>query len=411
MLTPDRLLTASEAADLLGVKRETIYAYKSRGLLPSRATGRGGSATHGQFHPDDVEALRQGRRPPATPSTPVTALTLIEDGSVYYRGLPIEKLAREHTFEQVADWLLEGTLGDDSTWVAEPAAVSAARRTLASVPPGVLPLDKIRLAVCAAALEDPIRFETSPAAWVITARRLITTVIESLPVVGDAEGAGADNGSSLAARLWPRLTELPASPKGVELLNVALVLHADHEFGSSTVAARVAASVGADPYSVVLAGLSCYGAGSHSGDSLKVEELLASSSRYADPAVALGAVLRPYGRCPGFGSDVHPSGDPRATAMLDRLGEADEPRSRIALRLADAAAARGLASPNKDFGLGSLAHTYSMVPGASEAIFAISRIAGWLAHGLEARVAGTRPRARGQYIGAPPVRVRPGATP
>jgi len=403
--TSPGLLTAAEAAERLGVKRETIYAYKSRGLLRAQPTGRAGREGGGQFEPADVDALRQGRRGPASAADdrPTTALTLIEDDAVYYRGLPIEEVAGRHSFEQTASWLIEADWGEERTWLADPAATSVARQTLGSIPTGALPLDQIRVAVSAAAVADPMRFEISPAAWIITGRRLIATVVESLPLIGEDPGEAGATTPSLAARLWPRLTAQPADPVGIALLDAALVVHADHEFGSSTMAARIAAGVGADPYSVVLAGLTCYGSGSHSGDSLRVEDLLASSAAYSDPAVALGSVLRPYGTCPGFGSAVHPPGDPRATFLLDALERTEAPRAETVMRLAESATARGLGSPNKDFGLGGLAFTYNMIHGASEAIFAIARMAGWLAHGLEARSTGLT-RAHARYTGVAPRR-------
>jgi citrate synthase len=94
--------------------------------------------------------------------------------------------------------------------------------------------------------------------------------------------------------------------------------------------------------------------------------------------------------------------------LLQALARLETPHAQIAVRLAEAGTARGLA-PNKDFGLGGFAFTHDMVHGASEAIFAIARMAGWLAHGLESRQAGTT-RARARYVGPAPDRSQDTAT-
>src|SRR5262249_5775845 len=203
---------------------------------------------------------------------------------------------------------------------------------------------------------------------------------------------------SIAERLVPRLCPADPAPSLVRTLGAALVLLADHELAASTFAARVAASVRADPYAVVATGLGAVGGALHGGASLGVEAMLAAAAAPADVPRVVGSLLRRGERIPGFGHFVYRAGDPRATFLLDAVRAAVPGSPLLALAAAGAAevARRGLPSPNIDFALGTLASASGMVPGGAEAVFAVARTAGWIGHALEeyARRTPLRPRAR-----------------
>jgi citrate synthase len=170
------------------------------------------------------------------------------------------------------------------------------------------------------------------------------------------------------------------------------------------VAARVAASVRADPYAVASAGLAVVSGTLHGGASLGIEALLDEIDRPDQAASVVGARLRRGERLRGFGHRLYPDGDPRAATLLTRLrATADSsPRMEVVDSLLQAAHHRGLPEPNVDLALAALAHVTGMTHGAGEAIFATARTAGWIAHALEEyeRNAPIRPRA--VYIGPPP---------
>ena len=127
-------------------------------------------------------------------------------------------------------------------------------------------------------------------------------------------------------------------------------LLADHELAASTLAARVAASVRADPYAVVATGLGAMGGALHGGASLGVENLLTAVGTPAGVPAVIRDLLRRGERVPGFGHLVYRSGDPRAALLLELI-RAAAPRSR-GLAVADAVQAevggRGLPGPNID---------------------------------------------------------------
>ena len=250
----------------------------------------------------------------------------------------------------------------------------------------------------ALAAGDELRLELHPAAVTAAGRALIAGLVDCLPRQGPAPEAGA-----IAARLWAGLSALDPEPELVGTLDAALVLLADHELAASTVAARVAASVRADPYAVASAGLAVVSGTLHGGASLGIEALLAEIDLPERAASVVGSRLRRGERLRGFGHRLYPDGDPRAGVLLDRLraAAAGSPRLAVVESLLEAAARRGLPDPNVDFALAALAHVTAMTRGAAEAVFAVARTAGWIAHALEEYDRNTPIRPRAVYTGPP----------
>jgi citrate synthase len=435
----DRRLTTAEAATRLGVKPATLYAYVSRGLLSRERAPDGRTST---FDPAEIDRLarpgrpRRGRRPASELVMP-SALTAIAGGLPWYRGLPVPELAATRGFEEVAAWLWTGRFPDASpaTWRAGEAALEAGRRAQAALPEVALPLERIRVIAAALAAGDELRLELHPAAVTAAGRALIAGLVDCLPRQGPAAPAGA----AIAGRLWAGLSSLDPEPELVGTLDAALVLLADHELAASTVAARVAASVRADPYAVASAGLAVVSGTLHGGASLGIEALLdeidrpdqagerggppregaagvrggrqswegaagGGGGRLRERAVrVVGARLRRGERLRGFGHRLYPDGDPRARVLLDRLqaAAAGSPRLAAVEALLAAAARRGLPEPTVDLALAALAHVTAMTRGAAEAIFAVARTAGWVAHALEEYDRDTPIRPRAVYTGPP----------
>jgi citrate synthase len=397
-------INAAEAARQLGVKQATLYSYVSRGVL-ARRRGTGGKIS--LFDAAEVgELARRGRprQPPGLTGLVIeSGLTEITDDTLRFRGLDALDLARDRAFEEVAALLWTGSLpaaSPDSPWRATPDAVQAGSAAQAALPPGTLPLERLQVIVPALAAADPLRLHLDPPAVIAAGQAIIGGMVDCLPAAGNGP---ADPGDGIAGRLWPKLCPDPPPARLLGALSAALVLLADHELAASTLAARVAASVRADPYAVVATGLGALGGALHGGASLGAEAMLAAAQ---DPAAAprvVGDLLRRGERVPGLGHFVYRSGDPRAQLLLALVRRAGPASPRLAV--ADAVLAethrRALPGPNIDFALALLASCAGMIPGAGEAIFAIARTAGWLAHGLEAYAARTPLRPRAVYTGPP----------
>ena len=404
------LLTAAEAARRLGVKPATLYAYVSRGVL-SRDKAADGRAS--LFHADEVERLaRRGRprRPPGVADITVeSAITEIAVDRLRFRGLDAARLAVSRAFEEVAELLWTGELRSArEAWQARPAALAAGRAAQAALPAGTLPLERLQVIVPAMAATDPLRLQLDPAAVTAAGRSIIAGMVDCLPPTGTSgpgtSGPGTSGpGNPVAERLWSRLCDRRASPGLLRTLSAALVLLADHELAASTLAARVAASVQADPYAVVGTGLGAMSGALHGGASLGAETLLAAARGPGDVPRVVGELLRRGEKVAGFGHFVYRNGDPRAVVLLGLVRHA-APRSGQ-LAVADAVLAevrqKALPEPNIDFAIATLARVAGMVRGAGEAIFAVARTAGWIAHALEA-YAGPGPlRPRAVYTGRP----------
>jgi len=391
-------IDAAEAARRLGVKTTSLYSYVSRGLLSPR---RDGDGRRSWFDPQEVAALRRRAHPARTPGPELvfeSSVTILGPDRPYFRGRDALVLAREWSYEQAAEWLWTGQEAPPPVWRSLPDAVLAAQAVQRALPAETLPLDRLSLAVTALAASDPMRHNVDPDAVMATGRALISGMVEALP--GQApRSPGADAG--VARRLWPKLTKAAPTPDLVRVLDAALVLLADHELAASTVSARVAASVKADPYAVVSSALGVVGGPMHGGASLGAERLLSEINEPSRAAVVIGDRLRRGERIPGVGHAVYKSGDGRCDALLGLVREVAPKHPRVAV--ADAVlrelSNRGLPAANTDFAIATLGQVCGMVPGAGEVVFAVARTAGWLAHALEEYTRRSPLRLRAVYTG------------
>ncbi|AZM91637.1 citrate synthase [Streptomyces sp. W1SF4] len=408
MSEDQRRLTTREAAQVLGVKPATVYAYVSRGQLGSRrdAVGRGST-----FDAREVEALaRRSRREAAAPAGELsvrTALTLIEADRYFFRGVDAVELASRYPYEEVAEWLWTGALPHGARFTAPPEALAAARRAVAALPEHSGPLDRLRVAVAAAAVVDPLRFDLSEEAVLGSARCLIPTLVGALP---GAEAARApEDGERLARALWPRLTGHEPDPVAVDALDLALALLVDHDLAASTLAVRVAASARAHPYAVVSAGLGALEGPLHGAAGRLAHGMLAEVLERGGAAPVVAEHLRAGRRVPGFGHRLYQGEDPRARALFDHLEGLPAAASALgAARDVAAVMARHGLHPNVDLALAVLTVSCGMTAEAGETVFAVARTAGWIAHALEEyQERPLRMRPSGHYTGPRPPRPLP----
>jgi citrate synthase len=393
-------LTAAEAARRLGVKPATLYAYVSRGVL-SRVKAPDGRAS--LFGAEEVERLaRRGRprRPAGVADITVeSAITEITGDSLRFRGLDATRLAVTRTFEEVAELLWTGEFRSArEPWRARPEALAAGRAAQAALPGGTLPLERLQVIVPAMAATDPLRLQLDRSAVIAAGRNIIAGMVDCLP-----SDTTADPEGPIAGRLWSRLCDRRPAPGLMRALSAALVLLADHELAASTLAARAAASVRADPYAVVGTGLGAMSGALHGGASLGAEMLMAAASGPEDVPRVVAELLRRGEKIPGFGHFVYRGGDPRAVLLLDLVRRAASKSGQLAV--ADAVFAevrqKSLPEPNIDFAIATLVRVAGMVRGAGEAIFAVARTAGWIAHALEAYSGPGPLRPRAVYTGRP----------
>ncbi len=383
------MLESEEAARRLGVKLPTLYAYVSRGLLVSHPSE---DSRRRLFDVDDVEQLarrsRGGRRVESRLASVTTGITQIRHDGPYYRGHPVAALATGAPFEDVADLL----------WRSAPAPKEWSPTRLPR-PPKLETSDLLKWVTVLCGARDRFRSDRREEFVLRAARRLITTMVDTLPHAADTRGAGA---GSTAARLARHLvpTSLPA-PARAELdrtVDTALVLLADHELATSTVAVRVAASTRADLYDAILAGLGTIAGPLHGGASQLAHTLLVEAERDGVDR-AMNECLRWQRVLPGFGHTVYKQGDPRVAPLLECFERLARPEQRALVRsLMELASEHDVPGPNVDLALASIAWATQMPTDAGRTIFTIARVAGWTAHFIEEL--GERPlrfRARAVY--------------
>jgi citrate synthase len=369
------MLTTEEAARRLGVKVPTLYAYVSRGLLESH---RDPNARGSLFDLSDVEALatrsRGGRQTATRLATITTAVTqLHQELGPLYRGQRATELAARASFEAVAELLWQTASASGSEGEGDWRAPDLGRCPL------VHTFDRMRWALVLCGATDRLRADLRPSAVARAARRSAAALVDA---VGDGPRDDRDRHASIAARLAARLTTSPGAVP-VDAVNAALILLADHELATSTMAVRVAASVRADPYDALLAGLATLAGPLHGGASQMAYELLVVAERDG-VARALNDALREQRRLPGFGHTVYKSGDPRFAALL-ALAEPqlrDDQRA-VLHEVIALAAAHDVPLPNCDLALAALSWGTGMPPDSGRTIFAVARVAGWAAHYLE----------------------------
>ena len=152
---------------------------------------------------------------------------------------------------------------------------------------------------------------------------MLTGMVDGLPNRNSEHASNAGKPPPLADRLWDALADADADGTRAQRgsLNAALILLADHGLAASTFAARVAASVRADPYSIVQAGMGALGGPLHGAASQPVHRLLEEAATVG-PERAVGQRLANNEKIPGIGHLVYRTVDPRAVALRDLIAQA-----------------------------------------------------------------------------------------
>ncbi len=394
----------------LGVKRETLYAYTSRGLVRSVAGEKGRAR---RYLADDIEALRTktaaraGHGPVAASALrwgePVleTSISRIDAAGLAYRGHDVAHLARADTpFEAVAELLWTGAgPALDVAWPCEEPGL-APSKLLPLLPEGEPPLSAVMLALTALGLADATRFDRREVVELPRARALVRRLATwaALPH-GIARVHAASEQPSVAAALAAGLGAKRLE-NAARAVNRALVVSAEHELPASTFAGRVAASAGADLYACLGAALAALSGPEHGGMCTRVEALLREVERPERARDVIAQRARRGEMVPGFGHRLYPAGDPRVAPLLEIAAEigGDRPKFRVISEVLAGMRELGHEPPTIDLGLIAVAQALGLPDGSALAFFGLGRIAGVTAHIFEQRRAGFLLRPRARYV-------------
>lgn len=403
----ERLIDADQAARILGVRKQTLYAYVSRGLIRSHGAAR----SKGSLYAADEIARLRARSQARAGHTAVaagalrfgepvldSAITNVGPRGPVYRGhVAVDLMQSDVSYETVAELLWTGVLPQTAVrWPALPPP----KRQWRSAHDDVF----LRLAdsLSLASAHDPTRHQAPHLAELDRARALLPLLASALAPTTAPE----PRDTSFAGRVAISLGLSP-SARVRRALDGMLVLVADHELNASSFGARVAASTGADLYACLAAALAVASGPLHGAAAARVESLLDEITSPAQARAVIESRARRGENIPGFGHPLYPTGDPRALPLLALAGRL-APRSRRVATLLSvcrvmAQSRRGL--PNVDLALVAMCDALHAPRGSASTVFVLGRTAGWVAHALEQRTAGFLLRPRARYVGPPPVLV------
>jgi citrate synthase len=396
-----RHLSAKEAAEALGIRPTTLYAYVSRGLVRSEAAGIG--KRNRRYRTDDIRALKQRKDLRHNPRKAIegalhwgepimeSASTLIADGHTYYRGHDVVALIASRTTEEVAALIWTGDFAAASSLFESQAEIPSRYLAISKHLANISTVEALQILIPVAAADDILACDLRQEAVARTGARILQLV--------SAFASGNRKGKSIAQVL--QSTWLPLKPKAAQLINATLILCADHELNVSSFTARCIASAGSTPYAVVIGGLAALQGVKHGRASERIEAFFREARTPAGLRRVMTAYLKRGDKIPGFGHPLYPEGDPRGREILKLVSTLFPKSSAATLAAAAMEEAMRLIGerPTIDFGLVIAARALGLPRDGATTLFAIGRTVGWIGHAIEqyqrARI--IRPRAR--YIG------------
>ena len=339
-----------------------------------------------------------------------------DQGVLAYRGIDIHELADHSTFEETCYLLWSGRLPSLAELkeirdrLAEERKLDPAiLNLLRSAPKHVVPMDVLRTAVSALSFYEAEERKNDHDANIRKAIRL-TSQIAMIVAAYDRIRKGKpvvepDRSLSHAANFLLMLNGTRPSPTAERALDIALILHADHELNASTFAARVTAATLSDMHSSVVSAIGCLKGPLHGGANEAVFHILqAINSSGSDPVDYIKGMLAQKKKVPGFGHRVYHTEDPRAThlrKMSQDLGNSNGQGKwfEMSHAIEQFVKAEKKLNANVDFYSASTYHILGIDVDLFTPVFAVSRVSGWTAHVIEQLDDNRLIRPRADYIG------------
>jgi len=339
-----------------------------------------------------------------------------DQGVLAYRGIDIHELADKSNFEETCYLLWHGKLPTRDELKKLRATLAGERKLdpaiinlLRTAPRDVQPMDVLRTAVSALSFYDPEQKKNDHDANVHKAARL-TSQIAMIVAAYDRIRKGKnvvepDRSLSHSANFLLQLNGTRPTETAERALDIALILHADHELNASTFAARVTAATLSDMHSAVTSAVGTLKGPLHGGANEAVFHILeAIDAAKADPVEYVKGMLSQKKKVPGFGHRVYHTEDPRAThlrKMSHDLGHSSghDKWYDMSHKIEEFIKTEKKLNANVDFYSASTYHTLGIDVDLFTPIFAVSRVSGWTAHVIEQLDDMGGPAADADYIG------------
>ncbi|HMJ22686.1 MAG TPA: citrate synthase [Terriglobales bacterium] len=339
-----------------------------------------------------------------------------DQGVLAYRGIDIHELADHSNFEETCYLLWYGKLPTPKELKDFRERLTEERRLdpaiidlLRTAPPQTLPMDVLRTAVSTLSFYDPEDTKNDHEANLHKAFRL-TSQIAMIVAAYDRLRKGKsvvdpDRSLSHAANFLLMLNGTKPSETAERALDIALILHADHELNASTFAARVVAATLSDMHSAVTAAIGALKGPLHGGANEAIFHILQAIDKSAtDPVEYVKGMLAQKKKIPGFGHRVYHTEDPRAThlrKMSSDLGKSNGQTQwfEMSRKIEEFVKIEKKLNANVDFYSASTYHILGIDVDLFTPVFAVSRISGWAAHVIEQLDDNRLIRPRADYIG------------
>jgi citrate synthase len=339
-----------------------------------------------------------------------------DQGVLAYRGIDIHDLADHSTFEETCYLLWFGKLPTANELrqlqdrlaqarTLDPAIITLLR----SVPKHIQPMDVLRTAVSALSFYDPDERNNDHEANIRKAIRLTSQVAMIVAAYDRIRKGKAvvepDRSLSHAAHFLLQLNGTQPSETAERALDIALILHADHELNASTFAARVTAATLSDMHSAITSAIGALKGPLHGGANEAVFHMLQDIDKQAkDPVEYVRGMLAQKKKVSGFGHRVYHTEDPRATHLRQMSRDLGHSSSQgkwydMSQKIERFVKTEKNLNANVDFYSASTYHTLGIDVDLFTPVFAVSRISGWTAHVIEQLDDNRLIRPRADYIG------------
>jgi citrate synthase len=337
------------------------------------------------------------------------------EGKLTYRGIDIHDLARNSSFEETTYLLWFGSLPTREA-LHQFSAELASHRVLPTqvltlmkdFPRSATPMDALRTALSALAFYDAQAHDSSREANVAKAMRVtaqMATIVAAYEQIRRGrEPVEPDKAGSHAENFLRMLFGAEPDPLYVRAMDLALILHADHELNASTFAARVTAATLADMYSAIVSAIGALAGPLHGGANEQVMKMLQKIGEPSRVDAYVSEKLATHQKIAGFGHRVYRTEDPRATHLRQTSRELGEHIGNlrwyeISRKLEEAVMQQKHLYANVDFYSASCYFTMGIPIDMFTPVFAVSRVAGWTAHVLEQYGDNRLIRPRAEYVG------------
>ncbi len=346
-----------------------------------------------------------------------------ETNSLVYRGYPVQDLAENCSFEEVAFLLYAGELPNKNQLFEFSKKEKSLRditkenlNVIKTLPKKCHPMDSIRTAVSFLGCEDPRIWDSTPATNLDKAIHLLakipTMIAADYRFKKGLDFIPPNPALSIAENFFHMCFGKVPEPKIVKAFDVSLILYAEHSFNASTFTARVVTSTQSDIYSATVAGIGALKGPLHGGANEMVMHMMLEIADAEKAEQWMIDALAQKRKVMGFGHRVYKSGDSRvptmkkyAQVMADVTGE--QKWMQMYGSLEKVMVEKKKIYPNLDFPAGPAYYMMGFEIDFFTPIFVMARTTGWSAHIMEQTANNRIIRPLSEYIGSQQRNVTP----